>query len=366
MSSIEKDIQELVLSLASVEKIGPVKLKTLLGQVTDPLELIDWDIARYCAVPGINERLAVQIKQNLNLDTGRKYIEWAEKNGFSVLTLADSDYPGSLRKIYDPPPFLFLKGKYLATDQKSVAIVGSRNASEYGRTTATKLAMELARNGITVVSGMAIGVDSSAHRGALAAGGRTLAVLGSGVDVIYPRSNKRLYQEVSEQGAVISEFLPGVGPNPPHFPRRNRVISGLSQAIIVVEAGQKSGALLTADIALSQERTIFAIPGQLTSKNSAGTNELIKAGAHLLSSIDDIFSVLPELKNDYIIPQRRVEVELEDGEGIIYNLLSETPRQFDSVVRECGFMVNDVTSYLLSLELRGLIRQLSGKRFITN
>lgn len=366
MSKDEKDARAVVLALASVDKIGPVKLKLLLGQVQNPLELLDWTIDQLCDIPGISRTIASNIKSGLDITPGHKYIDWAEKNGYALVTLADDAYPESLRRIYDPPPYLFYTGDILPTDSRSVAIVGSRNASEYGRMTASKLAMDLAQNGITVVSGMAIGIDSSAHRGALAAGGRTLAVLGSGIDVIYPRSNRRLYGEITERGAVISEFLPGVGPNPPHFPRRNRVISGLSQAIVVVEAGQKSGALLTADLALSQDKKIFAVPGQLSSKNSAGTHELIKAGAHLLSSIDDIFSVLPTLKNDYIAPQRRVDVDLDEGEGEILNLLSETPIQFDSLVRASDFSVTDVSSYLLSLELRGLIRQLPGKRFITS
>lgn len=354
------------MSLASVSKIGPVKLKVLLGQADDPLELLDWPHDRFCQIPGISHTIATNITQHLDIEIGRKHIEWAEKNGISLVTIADDSYPEPLRRIYDAPPFLFYVGDFVPGDFRAIAIVGSRVASEYGKSTAARLASDLAQNGITVVSGMAIGIDSAAHRGALAAGGRTLAVLGSGIDVIYPSSNKRLYREIAERGAVMSEFLPGTGPNPQNFPRRNRIISGLAQGIVVVEAGQKSGALLTADMAISQGREIFAIPGQLTSKNSAGTHELIKAGAHLLSSIDDIFSVLPALKNDYIAPQRRVDVDLEAGEGAILRLLSETPVQFDSLVRVSELTVSDVSSYLLSLELRGLIKQLPGKRFITS
>ncbi|MCK5126129.1 MAG: DNA-processing protein DprA [candidate division Zixibacteria bacterium] len=365
MKSTDPKIQALILALSSIGKIGPVKIKMLLAMVANPLDLFDWDREEFCKVPGISSTLADYIVSKLNPEKGYKILEWAEKHAYSVLTLADADYPKSLKKIYDPPPFIFLNGNIIEEDIRSIAIVGARTASEYGRTMAHKIARELTSHGITVVSGMAVGVDSSAHRGALVAGGRTLAVLGSGIDVVYPRTNKKLYEEISQQGSVLSEFLPGVGPNPPHFPRRNRVISGLSQGIIVVEAGQKSGALLTADLALSQGKKLFAVPGQLTSKMSAGTNELIKSGAHLLSSIDDIFSVLPELKSDYIVPQRRAEADLTEGENLMFSRLSDEPKQLDELVRECRLSVSDTATYLLSLELRGLVKQLSGKRFIT-
>jgi len=211
---------------------------------------------------------------------------------------------------------------------------------------------------------MAIGIDSTSHRAALEAGGRTMAVLGSGIDVIYPPSNKKLYHRIAEQGAVVSEFFPGTQPTPGNFPTRNRVIAGLSQGVVVVEAGEKSGALLTADLALSHNKKLFAVPGNLSSKLSAGTNELIKSGANVLTSVDDIFSVLPGLKNDYITPQRRPVEDLTSGECLVLEHLTAAPKQLDNLVRECGLAVSDAASYLLSLELRGMVRQLSGKRFI--
>jgi DNA processing protein len=354
----------LVLALASLGKIGPVKIKMILARAENPLDLLDWDLADFEAISGISTGIASMIKEGLDLDYGLRLVEWADKNGFGIMTLADTEYPSTLRQLYDPPPFLFFKGEITEADNRAVAMVGSRNATDYGRTTAARIAGDLSRHGITVVSGMALGIDSTSHRSALEAGGRTIAVLGSGIDVIYPSPNKKLYHEISGQGAVISEFFPGTDPSPGHFPRRNRVIAGLSQAVIVVEAGEKSGALLTADLALAHDKRLFAVPGNLSSKMSSGTNDLIKSGANVLTSIDDIFSVLPVLKNDYIAPRKRAGDDLTTGENLVFESLSERPKQLDTLVRECRLSVSDAASYLLSLELRGLVRQLSGKRFI--
>jgi DNA processing protein len=364
MTSPSIDITALVLSLASMGKVGPVRIKMMLARSENPLDILDWSRSQFIAISGISEATADRIMEGLNLEYGRRQIEWAEKNGYEIITLADADYPAALRSLYDAPSFLFCKGKLAEADRRAAAIVGSRSATDYGRAMAAKIAGELSRHGVTVVSGMAIGVDSTSHRAALEAGGRTVAVLGSGIDVIYPSSNKKLYHRIAEQGAVLSEFFPGTGPNPGHFPRRNRIIAGLSQAVIVVEAGDKSGALLTADLALAHNRKLFAVPGNLSSRMSSGTNDLIKSGANILTSVDDIFSVLPVLKNDYIGPEKKVGEDLTEGESLVFERLSETPKQLDHLVRECRLTVNEAASYLLSLELRGLVRQLSGKRFI--
>lgn len=364
MTANNPDITALIMALASLAKIGPVKIKVLLARTENALEILDWDKSRFETVPGISSDIAERICQGLDLDYGRRHIEWAGKHGYRILTLVDAEYPPSLRQLYDPPPFLFCRGDLTEADGRAVAIVGSRNATDYGRAMAARIAGELSRHGVTIVSGMAVGVDSTSHRAALEAGGRTIAVLGSGIDVIYPPSNKRLYHRIAMQGAVVSEFFPGISPNPGHFPKRNRVIAGLSQAVIVVEAGEKSGALLTADLALAHNKKLFAVPGNLSSKLSAGTNDLIKSGANLLTSVEDIFSVLPELKNDYIGPQKKAGEDLTEGENLVLEHLTNIPKQLDSLVRECGLTVSDAASYLLSLELRGMVRQLSGKRFI--
>ncbi len=358
------DSTAIILALAALGKLGPVKIKGILSQADDPTEIPGWSYERLRQIPGIDKELAFRISRNLDLEYGQKLLEWADKNDFSILTVVDGDYPESLRSIYDPPPFLFVSGKILPEDSQAVAIVGSRSASDYGRSTATKLAGELGRAGVTVVSGMAIGIDTAAHRGALTAGGRTIAVLGSGIDMIYPRENKKLFSSISENGAVVSEFFPATGPHPGNFPRRNRVISGLSQAVVVVEAGQKSGALLTADLALTQEKHLFAIPGNLSSRTSIGANDLIRTGATLLSSVEDIYSVLPGIKHDYNEEPKKVPDDLSEGEMLVIKHLSGTPVQLDLLTRTCGLSVCDAAAYLLSLELRGLVKQLSGKRFI--
>lgn len=358
------DNTALILALASLGKIGPVKLKIMLAQAGKPVEILGWDIPRLASIPGIGEELAARINCDLDLDYGRKLVDWADKSGYSIVTLVDADYPVSLRELYDPPPFLFVKGKLIESDCRAVAMVGSRGATDYGRTTAAALAGELGRHGVTIVSGMALGIDAASHRGALAAGSRTIAVLGSGIDVVYPRENRSLYALIAENGAVVSEFLPNTDPNPGHFPRRNRIIAGLSRAVIVIEAGEKSGALLTADMALVYGRKLFAVPGNISSRMSAGTHELLKAGASLLTSVDDIFSVLPELKNDYIAPRKPIAEDLTEGERRILEKLSSAPIQLDTLVRDCGLTIGDAASFLLSLELRGLVKQLSGKRFI--
>ncbi len=364
MKSSNTEITTLILALAAVGKIGPVRIKIMLAKADDPLDILRWDRQHLESIPGIGAEIASLIKQKLDLDFGARLVDWADKNDCGITTLVDPDYPMQLRQLYDAPPFFFHKGELIADDDRSIAIVGSRNATDYGRATAARIAGELSRHGVTIVSGMAIGVDSTSHWAALEAGGRTIAVLGSGIDVIYPHNNKKLYNKIAGQGAVISEFYPGTKPNPGNFPRRNRIIAGLSQGVIVVEAGEKSGALLTADLALSQNRKLFAVPGNLSSKLSSGTNDLIKSGANVLTSVEDIFSVLPALKNDYIGPRKITGEDLTEGESLVFEHLSETPKQIDNLVRECRLTVSDVASYLLSLELRGLIRQLSGKRFI--
>lgn len=276
------------------------------------------------------------------------------------VTLLDADYPENLKTIFDPPPVLYYRGELKAEDALAVAIVGSRRATPYGRESATRLARELARAGVTVVSGLARGIDSCAHRGALAGGGRTLAVLGSGLDVIYPPENARLYAEIAENGAVISEFPLGTAPEPGHFPRRNRVISGLSRAVVVVEAARTSGSLITADCALEQGREVLAVPGPITSPMSWGTNNLIKQGAKLLQEVTDVLSTLG-------LPSPGVEEaakpDLTTQEEKVYSFFSERALHIDELVHLSGLTVQEVTAILMMLELKGLVRQLPGKMF---
>ncbi|HBK53488.1 MAG TPA: DNA-protecting protein DprA, partial [Syntrophomonas wolfei] len=216
------------------------------------------------------------------------YLERLENEGINPVSFEESSYPSSLGNIYNPPMLLYFQGNMDCIEKICLAVVGSRAASDYGRTTARKLVHQLAARGISVVSGMARGIDTEAHRGALDAGGKTIAVLGSGLNIIYPRSNKRLFHEIIEQGVVISEFPLDTNPEPGNFPMRNRIISGISRGVVVVEARAKSGALITADYALEQGRDVFAVPGPINRESSMGANNLIKQGAKLITGVEDI------------------------------------------------------------------------------
>lgn len=296
----------------------------------------------------------------------------------SELTIEDGRYPGNLRNIYNPPKRLFVNGAITERDETAVAIVGSRRASVYGLETAERLGRELASRGVTVVSGMAVGIDSAAHRGALKSGGRTIAVMGSGHGRIYPPQNLKLYAEISENGAVVSEYGEDEEPLPYHFPQRNRIISGLSLGVVVVEAARNSGALITADFALEQGRTVFAVPGKVSSATSRGANDLLKDGARLVQSADDIIEELSIAEIRTVEEGRRGEIEsgiakktkayvynsLTDDERKIYKRLSDEPAHVDDLLQDSGLDARKATKILLDLELRKLARQLPGKRYV--
>jgi len=243
--------------------------------------------------------------------------------------------------------------------------VGTRRATVYGKLTARRLARDLAREGVTVVSGMARGIDTEAHRGALEAGGRTIAILGCGVDIVYPPENRGLMEEIIKKGAVISEFSLGEEPEAPHFPQRNRIISGLSKGVLVVEAPLKSGALITANFALDQGRDVFAVPGNINSPNSHGTNQLIKEGAKLVESMEDVleelnFSELAQLKKEKI---KAENLSLSSEEKKIFNLLKEEPSHIDLLVKLSRFPASKVGELLMRLQIKSLVRELPGKLF---
>ena len=294
------------------------------------------------------------------------------------ITLNDPEYPKNLRNIHTPPKQLYINGTLLEQDEMAVAIVGSRRASIYGLETAERLGFELAARGVTVVSGMAIGIDSASHRGALKAKGRTIAVMGSGHNCIYPSQNKKLYEEIAKTGAVITEYEPDDPPHAQHFPARNRIISGLSLGVVVVEAAKDSGALITANFAAEQGRTVFAVPGKVSSATSSGTNELIKDGASLIQSVDDIFDELSikeirgvsEEKKDHLDAKLSRQTEayiynsLTDDERKIYKNLSDEPMHVDDILAKAGIEHAKASKVLLNLELKKVITQLPGKLFV--
>jgi len=295
------------------------------------------------------------------------------------ISIDDAEYPDLLKKIHSPPKVLYINGSFREEDANAVAIVGSRRASRYGIEMSEKLGYDLALCGVTVVSGMARGVDSAAHRGALKAGGRTIAVMGSGHGYIYPPENKDLYKKISESGAVISEFENDASPLPRNFPIRNRIISGLALGIVVVEAAKNSGALITADFALEQNREVFAVPGKISSVTSVGTHELIKDGAKLVQGAEDIMEELslreiePEtgagdgdIRKEKISKKttRYVYNSLSCDERKVYKILSDEPLYIDDLVKESGVESRLASKVLLGLELKRLIKELPGKQFI--
>jgi len=300
------------------------------------------------------------------------------------ITLGAAAYPENLREIASPPPRLYVRGTLAERDALAIAIVGSRAATPYGLAMAERLAADLAARGVTIVSGLARGIDSAAHRGALRVGGRTIAVLGSGVDVIYPPENRRLARDIEAHGAVVSQFAPGTRPLPGYFPARNRVIAGLALAVVVVEAAEQSGSLITAGFAGEMGREVMAVPGLVTSAQSAGAHRLIQDGAALVQSWEDVVGLLPLRWRDQVaaattatIASTQAErpnhlahgqhaeghVEVEDERRILA-VLTEAPTDIDGIIERSGISPGRASALLVALELEGRIRQLEGKRFV--
>jgi DNA processing protein len=298
------------------------------------------------------------------------------------IALGDARYPENLREITTPPERLYVRGRFAEDDALAVAIVGSRAATSYGLAVAERLAADLAARGVTVVSGLARGIDSAAHRGALRAGGRTIAVLGSGVDVIYPPENRRLAGEIESHGAVVSQFEPGTRPLSGHFPARNRVIAGLALAVVVVEAAEKSGSLITAGFAEEMGREVMAVPGLLTSAQSVGAHRLIQDGAALIQGWEDVVSQLPLRWRDRITstsmkitamrpaPARPDTFEAghlahhQSEHSQLLGLIGEEPTDIDGIIERSGMTPGRAAALLVTLEVEGRIRQLEGKRFV--
>lgn len=291
---------------------------------------------------------------------------WLRRSGVRIITLCDPDYPHMLREIPSPPPILFFRGDLAAAGLKTVAIVGSRKASLAGLKIATSLAKDLARLGFTIVSGLARGIDRAAHTGALEAGGATIAVLGSGIDVIYPPEHDKLARSISNSGAVMTELPPGTPPLRQNFPRRNRIISGLSVGTVVVEAGEASGALITAHCALEQNRSVFAVPSTPGYATSVGTNRLLKEGAALVESADDILrEICPQIGSPApAVRNLFSSLDLTSEESKVMALLSSAPTHVDEISRGLDLESHQALNVLLALETRGLVRSMPGKFYV--
>jgi DNA processing protein len=288
-------------------------------------------------------------------------------HGITVLTFIDEDYPALLREIPDPPAVLYLRGALTEADQRALAIVGTRRATSYGRDATLLFARGLAQAGVTIVSGLAQGIDAAAHTAALDHGGRTIAVLGTGADQVYPREHARLAQRIVDSGALISEFPVGTPPEPFNFPRRNRIISGISLGVLVVEAPEKSGALITATTAAEQGRDVFAVPGNIFSRSASGTNRLIQDGAQLVTDAGDILGML-NLAHEFVQTREAARDigPVSGDEATVMALLTHEPLHVDDICRASGLPVHIITSTLTMLELKGLARMVGHMQYSLN
>jgi DNA processing protein len=293
-----------------------------------------------------------------------KQLRVLQEESVRMLTVLDGDYPLNLKGLEDAPPVLYCRGELLFEDSNSVAIVGTRRATEYGRTVARTLAKQLSGLGITVISGMASGIDTQAHIGALSAGGRTLAVMGTGIDLIYPSSNRNLARKIVENGALITELPPNSPALPYHFPSRNRIISGLSKAVVAIEAPFKSGVFSTVRWALQYGRDVYALPGDINRTNSEGTNKLLKEGAIPFTSFKDILeNTALAVKETNVKNEKKVR-DLSENEEKIYKVLEMEPKGIDLLAKEAGLKPEVVMPMMALLELKGFVREIPGKRFI--
>ena len=316
---------------------------------------------------GVEEEKAAALTSSRILERASRTLSWLEKKGHFLLTFEDPEYPTNLREIFDPPFVIYGAGRPEILGEPSVAVVGARRPTPYGRAVAEKLAKDLAASGLVVVSGLARGIDSIAHWGALDSG-KTVAVLGSGLDDIYPGENKGLFRKIIQNGAVITEFPPEMPPFSFHFPLRNRIISGLSLATVVVEATRQSGSLITARLSLEQNRDVMAVPGSLSSDLSRGTNWLIKSGAKLVETWEDVVEELPSPLRESLLSRRTEENRkmpaLSPEEKKVFDRLTvETLTHIDDLVEAADASVSEMLGVLLNLELKGVVRQAPGKFF---
>ena len=355
---------ESLVSLNLIPQIGSVRLGYLLKYFNKPEEI--FKASRQSLEPVVGVRISESI---VSFDTGNldRDLAQAKKMGLEIITLFDESYPRNLKQIPGLPIALYVSGKITEADNLSLGIVGSRRSSFYGLSSAEKFAAELALNNLTIVSGMARGVDTYAHRGALKAAGRTIAVMGSGFNHIYPAENRGLAEQIAKSGAVVSEFPMDTKPLAQNFPRRNRLISGLSLGVLVTEAARNSGALITVDFALEQGREVFALPGRIDASGSIGTNELLKQGAKLVTCIEDILEELNldiSNKTEQSVAGINENILYTKEEGMVYNCISQQAVAIDDLIEKTSLPSSQVSGLILSLQFKKLIRELPGKQFI--
>jgi len=354
------------IGLKAVPGIGNVAFRRLLEHFDTPEAALKAPPASLACVRGMTATVIENIKSCEWRRFAEEECRRLETNATRLVTYVSCDYPKSLFEIPDPPPFLYVRGT-LRSRELSVAIVGSRRATSYGLLTTGKLAEALATHGVCVVSGMARGIDTAAHKGALQAAGRSIGVLGCGVDKIYPPENRMLFEEMADKGCLVSEFPLGTMPLAENFPRRNRIISGLSSGVLVIEAAEKSGSLITAQYALEHGRDVFAVPGNISFATSRGSNRLIKQGAKLVDCVEDILEELPGAglasAETPLLQSSPRAFALTPKEAAIYELLARSPLHIDDIISQTELTAGEVSSMLLHLELKGAVTPLPGTHY---
>lgn len=361
---MELSQKELELWLAGIGSIGPVKTRRLLEYFKTEEEIYKAEKNKLLKVEGITEKIAEEIMKNRQPAVIQREYDNICKKGIELVSIHDKNYPKKLTNISNYPYALFVRGKLPQEDKISVAIVGARNCSMYGREMSFWFGKSLSNAGIQVISGLALGIDGCAHKGALAGVSNTYGVLGSGIDICYPKENFDLYMSIQKRGGILSEYGPGIAGRPFQFPMRNRIISGLCDGVLVVEAREKSGSLITVDFALEQGKEIFAIPGRIGDKLSEGCHNLIKCGAELVQSPRDI---LDNFHINQIFEHNKMkknDIFLDSKEKIVYANLSLVPKHLDEILRETNLLMTDVVSILLKLELDGFVRQTTQNYYV--
>ncbi|MBI1743298.1 DNA-protecting protein DprA [Candidatus Acetothermia bacterium] len=356
------------IALTLIPNLNPKKFHILLEHFSSPEEIWNAPLEILKGIPGFAES-AETFCHHRSRAVIEQELESIAKLDLRVMTLADPEYPKPLRALADASPVLYLKGDYLEKDELAIAIVGTRRATSYGRSVAAQFAQELGKLGFTIVSGLALGIDTAAHQSAIESGVRTIAVIGSGFGNVYPQENRRLLEPIAKQGAVLSEFASNVNPGQWTFPQRNRIISGLSRGVIVIEAPEASGALITAKTALEQGREVFAVPGSIASEKNRGAHQLIKkSGAKLVDSIDDIIEEFADLqaalKGRQAQPAPIQMPVLSPHEERVYAHLEFEPLHFNDLVEKTGLATSEISEALLSLEMQALVREIEGKRYV--
>ena len=345
-----------------IKGIGAVRMQVLIqhfGDLEDAWKASPADLAEAGLGVKVIERV-IQAREEIDLG---KLWDKIESQGIKILTWQDESYPGRLKEIDQPPPVLYIRGEYLPDDLFAVAIVGTRRVTAYGRQITEEISSFLAANGITVISGLARGVDAIAHQSTLKAGGRTIAVLGSGVDKIYPPEHRGLAEQMMGRGAIISDYALGTPPDASNFPPRNRIISGLSLAVVVVEAGETSGALITAEFAAEQGREIFAVPGSILAPQSKGTNKLIQNGALPLLTVDDLMQALDLTRMGEHKAARKI-IPTDETEARLMSVLGAEPLHVDEIRNQTELPIEKVSATLALMELKGMVRQVGGMNYV--